>query len=132
MSANANPAMRRYFQRPAVLMLAYALILVGGKLLMQLPVPPVEPVVIGLALLTALPICGVFWAIFRLLSEIDDEYQRMLLAKQVLLATAVTLCVSTVWQFLKVYDLLIEGPQWFGAIWLAMFGLAAPIVRWRA
>jgi len=132
MSANANPAMRRYFQRLAVLMLAYALILVGGKLLMQLPVPPVEPVVIGLALLTALPICGVFWAIFRLLSEIDDEYQRMLLAKQVLLATAVTLCVSTVWQFLKVYDLLIEGPQWFGAIWLAMFGLAAPIVRWRA
>ncbi len=132
MPANANPAMRRYFQRLAVLMLAYALILVGGKLLMQLPVPPVEPVVIGLALLTALPICGVFWAIFRLLSEIDDEYQRMLLAKQVLLATAVTLCVSTVWQFLKVYDLLIEGPQWFGAIWLAMFGLAAPIVRWRA
>jgi len=132
MSANANPAMRRYFQRLAVLMLAYALILVGGKLLMQLPVPPVEPVVIGLALLTALPICGVFWAIFRLLSEIDDEYQRMLLAKQVLLATAVTLCVSTVWQFLKIYDLLIEGPQWFGAIWLAMFGLAAPIVRWRA
>jgi len=132
MSANANPAMRPYFQRLAVLMLAYALILVGGKTLMQLPVPPVEPVVIGLALLTALPICGVFWAIFRLLSEIDDEYQRMLLAKQVLLATAVTLCVSTVWQFLKVYDLLIEGPQWFGAIWLAMFGLAAPIVRWRA
>jgi hypothetical protein len=49
-----------------------------------------------------------------------------------LLATAATLAITTCWQFLAVYDVLAEGPQWIGVIWLAMFGLAAPIVRWRA
>jgi hypothetical protein len=38
----------------------------------------------------------------------------------------------TFWQFLEVYDVLAEGPKWTGVIWLAMFGFAAPIVRWRA
>jgi hypothetical protein len=54
------------------------------------------------------------------------------LAKQTLLATGITLTIVTVWQFLNVYDVVATGPQWMGVIWLAMLGIAAPIVRWKA
>jgi fucose 4-O-acetylase-like acetyltransferase len=122
--------MKRYYFRLAVCLTGYAATLVGG-LLVAMAGAPVS-VRIFLALLTASMVCGLFWAIFRLLAECDDEYQRLLLVRQTLLATAATLAITTCWQFLAVYDVLAEGPQWIGVIWLAMFGLAAPIVRWRA
>lgn len=104
--------------------------LVGGLLVVRAGAP--EPVRIGFAILTAAMICGVFWTIFRLLAECDDEYQRLLLVKQVLLATGVTLVVTTFWQFLQVFDVTAQGPQWIGVIWLTLFGIAAPVVRLRA
>jgi hypothetical protein len=82
--------------------------------------------------MSAFPIIGVFWTIFRLLVEADDEYQRLLFAKQALLATALTLSMVTVWQFLQVFDVVETGPQWMAVIWFAMLGVAGPIVRWRA
>lgn len=122
--------MRRYTIRLISFMTGYLIVLVGGLLLVRGGVPDV--VRIGLALLTGAMICGVFWSIFRLLTECDDEYQRLLMVKQVLLATAATLGLTTVWQFLAVYDVVAQGPQWIGVIWLAAFGLAAPVVRLRA
>lgn len=124
------PYMKRYYFRLAVCLTGYAATLVGGLLVARAGAP--VSVRIFLALLTASMVCGLFWAIFRLLAECDDEYQRLLLVRQTLLATAATLAITTCWQFLAVYDVLAEGPQWIGVIWLAMFGLAAPIVRWRA
>lgn len=124
--------MRRYMVRLAGFMLAYAVILIAGlssqKALANMGAWP--PIMV--AGLTALPICGVFWTIYRLLVEMDDEYQRMLMVKQTLLATALTLGTVTFWQFLKVYGVIESGPEWFGVIWLAFWGLAAPMVRWRA
>ena len=122
--------MRRYTIRLIGFLTGYLIVLVGGLLLARGGVADV--VRVGLALLTGAMICGVFWTIFRLLTECDDEYQRLLLVKQVLLATAATLGLTTVWQFLAVYDLVAKGPQWIGVIWLAAFGFAAPIVRLRA
>jgi hypothetical protein len=122
--------MKRYMIRLGGFMAAYAAILVCGLTLARTGVP--QWLAICLAVLTAAPICGVFWAIFRLLAECDDEYQRLLFVKQTLLATAFTLAITTVWQFLAVYDVLAQGPQWIGAIWFAMIGIAAPIARWRA
>ena len=122
--------MRRYMVRLTLFMAGYGVALVGGLLLARHGVPVV--VRVALATVTAAMICGVFWAIFRLLAECDDEYQRLLLVKQTLLATGITLAVTTLWQFLAVFDVLSAGPQWVGVIWLAMFGFAAPIVRWRA
>ncbi len=124
--------MRRYMFRLGGFMFAYALILIAGlssqsALAAMGPWPPTI-----VAALTALPICGVFWTIYRLLIEMDDEYQKLLLVKQTLLATALTLGIATFWQFLKVYDVTASGPEWFGVMWLANWGLAAPLVRWRA
>jgi len=124
------PYMRRYFVRLACFLTAYAFVLVGGLMLATAGVG--IGIRVFLAFTTAAAICGVFWAIFRLLVECDDEYQRLLLVKQVLLATGATLAITTCWEFLRVYDVLADGPRWTGVIWLGMFGLAAPIVRWRA
>lgn len=123
--------MKSYVKRLAFFMSAYAIILIGGLTYHRLS-EPTELVSIGLALITALPICGVFWAIYRLLIECNDEYQRMLFVKQVIGATGATLVITTVWSFLKTYDVLAFGPQWVAVIWLAMFGFAAPLTRWRA
>lgn len=121
---------KRYNVRLTGFMLAYAVILVAG--LTWVKADPPLLIRATLAVATAAPICGVFWTIFRLMSECDDEYQKLLLVRQILLATAATLVIATCWQFLKVYDVLAEGPKWIAVIWFAMFGIAVPIVRWRA
>lgn len=133
MSADTKmpPYMRRYTARVLTFMGAYAAILTGS-LIFARNGEHGQATLIGLALISALPIIGVFWAIFRLLVETDDEYQRLLFAKQALLATAGTLTLVTVWQFLQVYDVVETGPQWMAVVWFAMLGLAGPIVRWRA
>ena len=122
--------MRRYMFRLSGFMIAYVAILLTGKMIANNGVP--LWVGIALALVTAAPICGVFWTIFRLLAECDDEYQQMLLVRQTLLGTALTMVVVTVWQFLEVYDVLNVGPQWIGAMWFAMWGVASAITRLRA
>ncbi len=124
--------MRRYTARLLLFMGAYVAALTGSLIFAKNGGDHAQGTLIALALISAFPIIGVFWAIFRLLVEADDEYQRLLLVKQTLLATALTLAIVTVWQFLQVFDVLETGPQWVGAIWFAMWGLAAPAVRWRA
>lgn len=122
--------MRRYFFRLAGFMTGYTFTLIGGLFAARGGLP--IAISIFLAFANAALICGVFWAIFRLLKECDDEYQRLLLVNQTLLATALTLGTATFWQFLKVYEVVDTGPEWFGVMWLAFWGLAAPLVRWRA
>ncbi|MEE4201554.1 hypothetical protein [Erythrobacter sp.] len=120
--------MRAYTIRIVAFITAYMIVLFAGLTYARASDPaPIALVILALA--TALPIVGMF---FRLLVECDDEYQRQLFVKQVLLATGAMLAIVTVWQFLEVYDVVPAGPQWIGVLWLAMLGLAAPIVRWRA
>lgn len=125
------PYMRRYTARVLLFTGSYITILTSS-LMFARGGGHSRATLVGLALMTAFPIIGLFWAIFRLLVETDDEYQRLLFAKQTLLATAFTLTLVTVWQFLHVYNVVATGPQWMAVIWFAMLGLAAPIVRWRA
>lgn len=124
--------MLRYTKRIIVFITLYLFILVGGLSWTNSANPPDQTIAAILAVLTALPIIGVFWTIFRLLVEMDDEYQRLLMAKQILLGTAITLGIATIWQFLNTYGVLEQGPQWIGVIWLAMFGVAGGLVRWKA
>ena len=124
--------MRNYTKRIFLFMASYVLILFGGLSFARGGSDPSDSILVVLALLTAFPICGVFWTIYRLLVECEDEYQRQLFIKQTLLATALALSIATIWEFLMVYDVVESGPQWVAVIWFAMLGLAAPIVRLRA
>ncbi len=120
--------MRRYIWRIVIFMSLYSVGLISGSMVFEVSALSV-PARIALALCAALPICGVFWAVFRLLVETDDEYQQLLFAKQILVGTAATMCIATMWQFLSMYEVTAQGPQWIGAIWFAMFGLAGAVVR---
>ncbi len=126
------PYMRRYFIRLMAFISIYVVVLVVSLSIARNGAEHGQPTLAALAILSALPILGVFWTIYRLLVEMTDEYQRMLMIKQTLLATAITLAIATVWQFLATYEVVALGPQWISAIWLAMWGVAAPIARWRA
>lgn len=125
--------MRRYTIRMIGFGLIYAVALVGSIMVMKQPWAPVGVPAYGLAVLPALPVVGMIWTIMRLLVETDDEYQRFLFAKQVLIATGLTMAIATIWGFLENFDLVEDVPGYHVTVlWFAMIGIAACIARWRA
>ncbi|MGA9581928.1 MAG: hypothetical protein WBR13_08180 [Allosphingosinicella sp.] len=121
MARTRNPAQRRYVWRIAGATGAYlgtlaaALHLVGdGRV--------TGPLAYVLALLPALSVAGMFWAMGRLLVEEQDEYQRMLLVRQSLVATGFALTVATMWGFLENFDLVPHVDAFYLAV-LWFFGL---------
>jgi hypothetical protein len=125
-------AQKRYAWRVAGFMAAYVVTLIAVIYLFRSR-PPTGALAYAAAALPALPIIGVFWAIGRLLVEEEDEYQRMLLVKQTLLGTALTLALATIFQFLEGFA-LVTRPRELGVavLWFAMWGISAAIVRMRA
>ena len=77
----------------------------------------------ALALLPGLAICGVFWAVGRLIVEEKDEFMRMLVVRQALIATAVALSAATVWGFLETADMVphIDAFYWSVAWFFGLF-----------
>ena len=128
---SCNPAVRRYQIRVLGLSVAYAVALVGAKLLFQ------QHRVGGgmayfVAALPALPIIGIFVAIWRYLVEERDEYLRMLMVRQSLIASGLTLSIVTVWGFLESFDLVTHLDAYFVAVvWFAGLGLGGCINRLR-
>ena len=121
MTNNKSPAQRRYVLRISAAMAAYivtltaALRFVGGG-------DVTGPLAYVLALLPGFSVAAVFWAIGRLLVEERDEYLRMLMVRQSLVATAFTLSVATMWGFLENFDLVPHvdafyiAVLWFGGL----------------
>lgn len=118
-------AQRRYLIRLAISMGAYmatlalALRLVGhGNV--------TGPLAYLLALLPGISVAGVFWAIGRLLVEESDEYLRMLLVRQTLVATGFTLTLATMWGFLENFDLVEHIDAFYIAIlWFVGLGVGS-------
>ncbi|MDO7844491.1 hypothetical protein [Sphingomonas immobilis] len=79
-----------------------------------------------IAVLPALPIIGMFVAMGRYITEETDEYQRLLLTRQMLWATGFALSVATVWGFLQAYDLIerVDG-YWVVVLWYFGLGLGS-------
>jgi hypothetical protein len=119
MSNYRSPAMRRYLLRLAVATAAY---LVTLAIAVRFVGVVAGPLAYLLALLPGVSVAGMFWAIGRLLAEEQDEYQRMLLVRQSLVATGFTLSVVTIWGFLENFDLVPHVDAFFVAV-LWFFGL---------
>ena len=127
-----TPAMRRYLLRLAVSMTIYMVFLFVAVRAFKGPTPPAGVMAVVLAILPALPILGVFWAIGRLIVETKDEYQRMLFVKQSLIATGLTLSIVTVWGFLENFDQVSHAPGFYVAVlWFAMLGVGGAVTRFR-
>ena len=128
-----TPYMRRYTFRILGFGLAYSGALVGSILWMKSANAPTGALAYVAAVIPALFVVGMIWAVFRLLVECDDEYQRLLFAKQTLLATGLTLSLATVWGFLENFELATDLPGYHVTIvWFVMVGLSGWIVRRKA
>lgn len=123
-----NPALRRYTIRLAVLMSVYVGLLIFSKLMFKHGYAQ-GPLAYALALLPALPIIGVVWAVMRLLVEQTDEYLRMLMVRQTLFATGFTLVITSVREWLQNFDLISPDDGGFGAtfFWFAGLGIGGAI-----
>jgi hypothetical protein len=78
------------------------------------------------AIVPALLIIGIFFAIGRYLIEEQDEYLRLLMVRQTLVASAVALSAATVWGFLESFGLAPHvDAYWFAVVWFGGLGLGA-------
>jgi hypothetical protein len=125
MARYRSPAMKRYELRTGLACAAYvvtltaALRFVGGGAVSGAPA-------VALALLPGLSVAALFWAIGRLIVEETDEYIRMLLVRQALFATGLTLGVATIWGFLENFNLVPHVETFYIAVlWFAGRGLGA-------
>ncbi len=120
-----SPAMRRYTRRLAIAMTAYLITLFLAVTLVRKG-DVVGPLAWLLAILPGLCIASVFWLYGRLLVEETDEYQRMLLVRQSLVATGFTLSIVTVWGFLETFGLVPHVDAFFVAVlWFLGLGVGA-------
>lgn len=116
-----NPAQRRYVLRVAIFTAAYIVTLTtaihyvrdGGV---------TGPLAYVLGVLPGLSVAGFFWAIGRLIVEEKDEYLRMLMVRQALVATGLTLSLVTIWGFLENLGLVPHVDAFYVAI-IWFFGL---------
>lgn len=123
-------AQRRYVIRVLSLMAAYLSFLIIAVRFLGRDDPVIGPLAYVLGILPALPVIGVFWAVGRLLVETKDEYQRMLLVRQTLVATAVAMAAATAWGFLETFDLVPHIDAYYWAIvWFGGLGVGALVNR---
>jgi cobalamin synthase len=112
--------MRRF--TPA--MAAYVVLILGVSAWMK-HAPPTGPLLYAAAVLPALPLLAVIWAMGRYLIEETDEYQRAVQVQSVLWGTGATLAVSTVWGFLETYTKVPHLPAWYAfPVFCAAMGVA--------
>jgi hypothetical protein len=117
-----SPALRRYIIRLIVLMSFYLVSLFAAVRLFR--ADAVHGIAAyGLAILPAIPVIGVFWAVMRLLVEEPDEFIRLLHVRQCLFATGFCLTVMTIWEFLQNFDLVPPGNGGFGVAFFWFIGL---------
>ena len=117
-----TPAAKRYTRRLAVLMAIYLVTLFTAVWLFrhdQVSAPLTWP----LAIAPAIPVIGVFWAVMRFIVEEKDEFIRLLIVRQCLVATGFCLTIMTVWEFLQNFELVPPGNGGFGAAFFWFMGL---------
>lgn len=122
-----SAANRAYMRRFIPLMLLYIAVLFAVVWLKD-RIAPTGPLATLLAILPALPLIGVVWALGRLLVEETDEYLRSLIVRQFMIATGFMLTVTTVWGFLDAFDQVPHVPMYWGFIvWCVGLGVGSVV-----
>ena len=112
-------AQRRYMKRVAIFASVYLVVIALQVSILDQGDPPMA-VRAGLSVLPGLAILGVFWAIGRLIVEEEDEFIRMLIVRQTLIATGLALGFATLWGFLESGEVVPHMDAYWFAV--AFFG----------
>lgn len=99
-----SAAMRTYNRRMIAASFAYVVLLLGCVSIASHFAPP-APVRVLLAIAAALPVMFMIRAMALLIKEERDEYLRMRIVEQVLIATGFLLAATTLYGFLNAFDL---------------------------
>jgi len=122
-----NAAQKRYNRAVLLLGAAYVLILFGVGSYFHNDAPRGALAYLA-AMLPALPLIGIFFAMGRYIVDEQDEYLRMLFVRQSLIATGVALSLATAWGFLESFGLVRHlDSYWVAVVWFAGLGLGACI-----
>jgi hypothetical protein len=100
-----TPPIRRYMVRITAAMTVYIVGLIGANYLIENELVS-GPLAWAAALLPGLAIASVFYAVGMLILEQKDEFIRMLLIRQNLIATAFAMSIVVVWGFLEGFGLV--------------------------
>ncbi|MEZ6023269.1 MAG: hypothetical protein R3C16_07645 [Hyphomonadaceae bacterium] len=130
--AHNSAAARAYRRRfgPFMLLYVVAVALISGWF-------GWEPSFVGAmgvvwAVLPALPIGGVIWAMGRYLDEETDEFVRMKQVRSMMLAFGLTMFVCTAWGFIAQYADVWALPLYLVfPLFCGFWGLSAAYVAWR-
>jgi hypothetical protein len=87
---------------------------------------PGSAVLWPLALVTAVPVLWLVWAMGQYLAEESDEYLRHLATMSALIGLAAVLVVATVWGFLEALELVPHVPAWYA---VPLFAVANGVGR---
>ncbi len=125
MAEKMSPQIKRYMKRIAILMVLYLIFLFSGDYLIDNELVSGVPAYI-IAILAGLPVAGMFWAIGMLLIEETDEFLRMLLVHQTLIATGIAMAAASIWGFLENFGLVQHvDSYWWAIIWFLGLGIGA-------
>ena len=88
------------------------------------------PWVWALALIPGLAMVGVFYAYGMLIIEQKDEFIRMLVLRQLIIATGIALSFATVWGFLEEFGLVAHVyPYYVAVAWIFGFAFGGLVNR---
>lgn len=114
-----SPSQRAYIRRMVALMALYLAAVIGGSLAKSAGLLN-DVTTVAVAVTSGLCIAGVFWAIGRLIVEEQDEFLRMLIVRQALIATGLSLSIASIHGFLSVFDVLPRiDLYWVAILWFA-------------
>ena len=113
--SRTSAAGRQYLRRFAPAMAAYVAAILGVTWWVS-HAPPTGPLLYGAAVLPALPLLAVIWAMGRYLVEETDEYQRARQVQSILWGAGITLAIATVWGFLESYANVPHAPAYYAFI----------------
>jgi hypothetical protein len=122
-----SEAQRRYLKRTIAVTALYLATVAAASFFIDRD-DPVTAITIILAILPGLAIMGIFWAIARLMVEEQDEFIRMLIVRQSLIATGLALSVASVWGFLEAYGVAPHiDSYWVAILWFFGLGVGAVV-----
>ena len=91
---------------------------------------PSEALRTVLAVPPGLAVIGIFWAVGRLIVEEQDEFVRMLVIRQSLIATGFSLSIASVWGYLEAADVVPHADAyWWAVAWFVGLAIGAVMNR---